>query len=129
MDGHTWATSVYVAGDWRVTDRLSVQAGLRYERAAPFVEARRQAERVPSRRAVDALPGGAGGLVYPGDPGVPRGTYQTDGNNIAPRVGVVWDLAVPARASSAAAGGCSTTRRPGRATSSRTGRWRRRSSR
>ena len=24
---------------------------------------------------------------------MPRGTYETDGNNIAPRVGVVWDVA------------------------------------
>ena len=31
------------------------------------------------------------GLVYPGDPGVPRGTYATDKNNLAPRLGVVWD--------------------------------------
>src|SRR5205823_2238214 len=31
------------------------------------------------------------GLVYPGDPGVPRGTYAADKNNLAPRVGAVWD--------------------------------------
>ena len=38
MDGHTWATSLYVQDDWRVGDGLSLQAGVRYERAAPFVE-------------------------------------------------------------------------------------------
>jgi len=31
------------------------------------------------------------GLVYPGDAGVPRGTYETDRNNVAPRVGAAWD--------------------------------------
>ena len=31
------------------------------------------------------------GIVYPGDPGVPRGTYPTDTNNVAPRVAAVWD--------------------------------------
>jgi hypothetical protein len=44
---------------------------------------------VQSRR----FPEAPAGLVYPGDPGVPRGTYDTDTNNFAPRLGVVWDPA------------------------------------
>jgi hypothetical protein len=31
------------------------------------------------------------GLVYPGDAGVPDGTYETDKNNFAPRFGATWD--------------------------------------
>src|SRR5262249_13191486 len=31
------------------------------------------------------------GLVYPGDSGVPDGTYATDKNNVAPRVAAIWD--------------------------------------
>ena len=41
-----------------------------------------------SRRASRGAPLG---LVYPGEPACPRGTYETDKNNFAPRLGVVWD--------------------------------------
>jgi len=30
-------------------------------------------------------------LVYPGDGGLPRGTYHTDTNNFAPRLAMAWD--------------------------------------
>ncbi|HWJ56279.1 MAG TPA: TonB-dependent receptor, partial [Vicinamibacterales bacterium] len=93
MDGHTWATSVYVQDDWRLTDRITVQAGLRYERAAPFVERGDKLNAFHPGEQSARFPAAPVGLVYPGDPGLPQGTYQTDGNNAAPRVGVVWNLA------------------------------------
>ena len=56
-----WATAVYVQDEFRVTPtRSRVNAGVRYELRAPFVEQRRQAQRVPPRPAVDALPERAG---------------------------------------------------------------------
>jgi outer membrane receptor protein involved in Fe transport len=97
MDGHTWATSFYVQDDWRVAAGLSVQAGLRYERAAPFVERGDKLNAFHPGRQSTRFPAAPTGLVYPGDPGVPRGTYSTDGNNVAPRLGVVWDVAGDAR--------------------------------
>jgi outer membrane receptor protein involved in Fe transport len=92
MDGHTWTTSVYLQDDWRAADGLSIQTGLRYERAAPFVERGDKLNAFHPGRQSTRFPAAPTGLVYPGDPGVPRGTYETDGNNIAPRVGVVWDV-------------------------------------
>jgi hypothetical protein len=32
------------------------------------------------------------GMVYPGDTGIPRSTYNEDLNNYAPRVGFAWDV-------------------------------------
>jgi outer membrane receptor protein involved in Fe transport len=92
MDGHTWTTSVYVQDDWRVASGLSVQAGVRYERAAPFVERGDKLNAFHPGQQSTRFPAAPAGLVYPGDPGVPRGTYATDANNVAPRVGAVWDV-------------------------------------
>ena len=40
---------------------------------------------------VAGVPTAPEGLLFPGDPGIPRGIAHTDKNNIAPRVGVAWD--------------------------------------
>ena len=92
MDGRTWTTSLYVQDDWRVTNDLRIGAGLRYERAAPFVEATDKLNAFHPGQQSQRFPAAPAGLVYPGDPGVPRGTYATDGNNVAPRLGIVWDV-------------------------------------
>jgi hypothetical protein len=98
MDGRTWTTSLFVEDEWRASSRLTVSAGLRYERAAPFVERDDKLNAFHPGRQSARFPEAPAGLVYPGDAGVPRGTYRTDGNNLAPRLGLVWD-----------AGGDSTT--------------------
>jgi outer membrane receptor protein involved in Fe transport len=97
MDGRTWTTSVYGQDDWRLATGLTVQAGLRYERAAPFVERGDKLNAFHPGQQSTRFPAAPVGLVYPGDPGVPRGTYASDGNNVAPRIGVVWDVTGEAR--------------------------------
>jgi len=92
MDGHTWTTSVFVQDDWKVAHTLTLSAGLRYERAAPFVEANDTLNAFHPGEQSQRFLAAPVGLVYPGDSGVPRGTYATDGNNVAPRLGVVWDV-------------------------------------
>ncbi len=37
------------------------------------------------------FPAAPTGLVYPGEPGVPRGVVPTDKNNFAPRIAMAWD--------------------------------------
>jgi outer membrane receptor protein involved in Fe transport len=92
MDGHTWTTSLFVQDEWKVGDRVTVSAGVRYERAAPFVERGDKLNAFRPGQQSTRFPAAPTGLVYPGDPGVARGTYATDGNNVAPRLGVVWDV-------------------------------------
>jgi hypothetical protein len=91
MDGHTWTTSLYVQDEWKTSDILTLSAGLRYERAAPFVERYDKLNAFHPGRESTRFPEAPAGLVYPGDAGIPRGTYAADGNNLAPRLGLVWD--------------------------------------
>jgi hypothetical protein len=92
QDGVGWLYSGYAQDEWRAGARLTVSAGLRYELAQPFVDKNDALNAFhPGVQSV-RFPNAPAGLVYPGDPGVPRGTYATDRNNLAPRLGAVWDV-------------------------------------
>jgi TonB dependent receptor-like, beta-barrel len=66
---------------FRVRPRLTLNAGLRYEYNSPPIDAANRA------RVFDVA---SGTIVTPGTNGVPRGGYQPDKNNFAPRVGLAW---------------------------------------
>ncbi|MBA3886477.1 MAG: TonB-dependent receptor [Acidobacteria bacterium] len=91
QDGVGYLYAGYAQDEWRAASNLTVSAGVRYEVALPFVD-RSDALNAfhPGKQSV-RFPDAPAGLVYPGDPGIPRGTYATDKNNFAPRLGVVWD--------------------------------------
>ena len=64
---------------------------MRYEVSPPFVDENGALNAFhPGKQSV-RFSNAPLGLVYPGDPGIPDGTYATDTNNFAPRLGVVWD--------------------------------------
>ena len=120
----------YVQDEFRLSSRLTLNAGLRYELAQPFVEKDDELNAFHPGQQSTRFPQAPAGLVYPGDPGVPRGTYETDKNNFAPRAGRRLG---PARRRphqrARRVGDLLRHARRARATSSRTARWRRRSSR
>lgn len=65
----------------RLSSELVLSAGLRYEYTSPGVDVRDRANLYdPSR----------GTLVQVGRDGLPRGGYEPDRNNFAPRIGLVW---------------------------------------
>lgn len=88
--------SSYYAGffqdDFKVTPRLTLNYGLRYEVMMPWVD---KADRI---NTVDITPGAQSkvvpnappGLLFVGD--LPRGLYKTDRNNFGPRFGFAWDV-------------------------------------
>ena len=94
-----WYMGVFAQDTWRATDRVTVNAGLRWEpyfgqnvrngAVANFsVDNFRQGIR--TERFVNA----PAGLLYPGDPGFPEGNsgIATQWRNVSPRVGVAWDI-------------------------------------
>ncbi|MGH9307785.1 MAG: TonB-dependent receptor domain-containing protein, partial [Vicinamibacterales bacterium] len=91
QDGTGWLYAAYAQDEFRVASRMTLSYGLRYERALPFVDAHDALNAFRPGVQSARFPQAPEGLVYPGDPGVPRGTYETDANNLAPRVGLVWD--------------------------------------
>ncbi|MBV9301447.1 MAG: TonB-dependent receptor [Acidobacteriaceae bacterium] len=77
---------------WKVTRRLTLSLGLRYEYNQPKYDTQgRTFDFIPglqSQRFVNAPPG----LVFPGDPGAPKGVNFPDYHDWAPRFGFAWDV-------------------------------------
>jgi hypothetical protein len=105
QDGHGWIYAGYAQDEFRPLSNLTVNAGVRYEVSVPFVDVNDALNAFRPGQQSQRFPDAPTGLVYPGDPGVPRGTYTTDKNNFAPRLGLAWDPRGDGRTSLRAAWG------------------------
>ena len=105
QDGTGWLYAGYVQDEFRPLSNVTLNLGLRYELPLPFVDKTDALNSFRPGQQSTRFPDAPTGLVYPGDAGVPRGTYDTDKNNLAPRVGLVWDPTGTGRSSLRAAWG------------------------
>lgn len=81
----------YAQDTYKVTPRLTLNLGLRYEMPSPYTEIHnRQTLWIPGRQST-VMPNAPEDLLYPGDKGVPRGLIPTFKKGFAPRIGFAWD--------------------------------------
>jgi carboxypeptidase family protein/TonB-dependent receptor-like protein len=79
------AQMFFLQDDWKVTPRLSLNLGLRYDFITPALEA--------NNAQTNFDPAGAGSLTFAKDGSLEdRGLVKVDRNNWAPRLGVVYKL-------------------------------------
>jgi hypothetical protein len=87
----TKSTYLFAQDEWHATHNLVLTLGLRYEYNTPKADTQ--------GRSFSLLPGVQSqrfsnaplGLVFPGDPGAPRGSNFPNKKNFAPRFGFAWD--------------------------------------
>ena len=102
----------YVQDDWRLSERTTVNIGLRYEYETPMTELNNNSVRGFDFAAVQAIDAQAraryaqnpiaevpvsefdvrGGLTFAGVNGEPEGLYETPKNNFMPRVGLTYRI-------------------------------------
>ncbi|HJR08289.1 MAG TPA: TonB-dependent receptor [Pyrinomonadaceae bacterium] len=81
LRGESYA--LYANDSFRLTPRLTLSAGLRYEYNSPPVDAEDRANLYdPATRTLSRV----------GTNGIPRSGYESDKNNFAPRVGIAYTL-------------------------------------
>ena len=86
----------FAQDDWRVTDRLTLNIGLRWESDRPMTERFNRTSSFDPHAAFPVQAPGLGalhgGLVFAGRDGRPRGNRDPDNNNFGPRVGLAYKL-------------------------------------
>ena len=81
----------YVQDDWRLTDRLTLNYGLRWETEIPrSVVDNRQNSFDPA--GINPVSGTPGVVTFAGVNGTPRQAFRTDWNNFGPRFGFAYRL-------------------------------------
>jgi hypothetical protein len=95
----------YAQDEWRVTPRLTLNVGLRYEVSTPFVDIRDRMNAWSPGQQSTVFPAAPRGLLFPGDAGVPRGIAPVYWKAVMPRIGIAWDPSGSGRMSIRAAYG------------------------
>jgi hypothetical protein len=86
-----WDWYAFVQDDIRVTSRLTVNLGLRYQVFVPYHAVYDRTNTYRAGQQSKVVPNAPLGMVFPGDAGISPGLVPTDLNNFAPRVGLAWD--------------------------------------
>ena len=87
--GYDWYA--FVQDDIRVSRKLTVNLGLRYQFFRPYHNMYDRANTFHAGQKSTVVPTAPLGLVFPGDTGVSSGLVDADRNNFAPRIGLAWD--------------------------------------
>src|SRR5262245_3305400 len=94
----TFASSYYFQDDWKVTPRLTLNLGIRYELDLPAVERVDKMASFDPATSTIKVAGGREAYIDPVSrlllirprPDVGRRLWATDKNNFAPRIGLAW---------------------------------------
>lgn len=91
---HSVELGFYASDTYKLSSRLTLNLGLRWDLFFPWVEFNHNSPTVnfdPSFHST-RFPTAPPGLAFPGDPGIPPGTIFMDKGDFAPRLGFAYDV-------------------------------------
>lgn len=83
---------VFVQDDYRVTKKLTLNLGLRWDPFIPYTDKNNRLAGYRAGQKTTVYVNAPVGILYPGDPGLPAGGYDASLSNFGPRVGFAYDL-------------------------------------
>ena len=84
---------LYAQDSWRVKSRLTLNYGLRWDVLPPWHEKYNQLLSLDPNEQSVVFPNAPKGILFPGDPGVPRTISPTSYTNFGPRIAASWSPA------------------------------------
>jgi hypothetical protein len=81
---------IYGEDSWRVRTNLTLNYGLRWDVPKPWSEIDGNISTLVPGMQSQVYPGAPQGIVFPGDPGIPKSMALPRYNNFAPRLGIAY---------------------------------------
>ena len=86
-----WYWALFLQDNYRIRPNLTLNLGLRWDvQTAPVESQNLTATFVPNVQSTK-VPSAPVGMLFPGDPGVPRGIADNRYHHVSPRFGFAWD--------------------------------------
>ncbi|MEO6923904.1 MAG: carboxypeptidase regulatory-like domain-containing protein, partial [Bryocella sp.] len=82
----------FAQDDWKISRRLTLNLGVRWEPFIPFHDALGQLARYSPGQQSTVHPQAPVGDVFPGDAGVSKDTYSARYGRVSPRIGFAYDV-------------------------------------
>src|SRR6202163_4265265 len=90
LDSRTRYGGAFAQDSWKVKSNLTLNLGLRWEVSMPWYDTQGKIQTFNPGQTSTLFPLSPPGLVFPGDPGIPKTLAPTKYNNFGPRLGLAY---------------------------------------
>jgi Carboxypeptidase regulatory-like domain len=90
LDSRTRYGGAFAQDSWKVKSNLTLNLGLRWEVSMPWYDTQGKIQTFNPGQQSTLFPLSPAGLVFPGDPGIPKTLAPTKYNNFGPRLGLAY---------------------------------------
>jgi len=90
LDSRTRYGGVFAQDSWKVKSNITLNLGLRWEVSMPWYDTQGKIQTFNPGQQSTVFPLAPPGLVFPGDPGIPKTLAPTKYNNVGPRLGLAY---------------------------------------